>query len=911
MSRVTVVIDQGFVVVDCETTGLNPAYDRVIQVALLKWLPTGETSINFFINPGRDIPDSILILTGLRDVDFTQCPTLGAVVPEITQFVGQLPIVGHNVGFDREFLERGGLFFKDHVDTLEWARVALPLEPSYRLSELVTDADPGSFHDARFDVQATRDLVFLIRQRLADLPASVQADLAYLLGQEWDWWHVTTASQQSVPSRLDQSERESNLPDTLPVWSHRETSDAWMGPHGPIAGKLPGFESRDSQLRMAHAIESAIQEQSILMVEAGTGTGKSVAYLTPMVLEAGKRGARVLVATHTLALQEQLWTKDLPMVAGDTPLHTAVLKGRGRYLCLLKLDEMRHDVTVLNTAREDRLAVAALLTFAVWSSSGDFDAFNPRTDSARRRWQDVVAERHACAGARCPFAGPCYLRQSKRLAESSHVVVINHALLATHLQQGGVLPAFDYVVIDEAHHFADVVEHTLGMSLDIADFVQQFEEADQGRHGIFQRLPQHADLQPGIEALRHQMRISLTLLWQINSILTKDLTEADIRATSRRVTKALWENWEGQQIRELLGALHTTLQTGAQLAHDSLAQAEVLFGDLVQEDVVWLRFSKWTEDLVQLANQVGFWGCPESDWVSWWELARSVPTPTMRLRRAPIDVAEFLKDTLWDSLEAAVLTSATLSIGGNFHYYQTRLGIPKQRLATLALPTPFDVRRHAQLLLPTDLPPVTDPAFTSAVSDFCMEAAERLQGRTLVLFTSNQMLRDTNALIRERLGRHGIQVIAQNIDGTGPRVVEQFRQTPKAVLLGSASLWEGVDIPGPALSLVIVARLPFANPSDPMEEARRERIESQGRSAFYQHGLPHAILRFQQGFGRLLRTHQDQGMVAVLDGRILAERTRYGRQFIAALPGPAIARLPKWDILEVITLFASNAGIGG
>ncbi len=904
------MIDQGFVVVDCETTGLNPLYDRVIQVALLKWLPTGETAKNFFINPDRDIPDPILILTGLRDVDFTQCPSLDAVMPEITQFIGQLPIVGHNVGFDREFLERGGLFVKDSIDTLEWARVAFPLEPSYRLSELVTEAGTGSFHDARFDVQATRDLVFLIRQRLGELPVSVRADLAFLLGQEWDWWHVITANQ-NLASRLDQWERESNPPETLPVWSHQETSDEWMGRTGPIAQKLVGFESRDSQFQMARAIETAIEEQSILMVEAGTGTGKSVAYLTPMILEAGKRGARVLVATHTLALQEQLWTKDLPMVASETPLHTAVLKGRGRYLCLLKLDEMRHDVTALNTPREDRLAIAALLTFTVWSSSGDFDAFNPRSATARRRWQDVVAERHACAGARCPFAGACYLRQSKRLAESSHLVVINHALLATHLQQGGVLPAFDYVVIDEAHHFADVVERTLGMSLDIAEFIQQVEDADQGRHGIFQRLPQHPDLQPGIEALRHQMRISVTLLWQINSILTQDLARTDTKATSRRVTKALWQHWEGQQIRDLLGAIHTTFQAGTQLAHDSMAQAEALFGDLVQEDVVWLRFRKWAEDLLQLADQFGFWGLPESDWVSWWEVARSGPTPTMRLRRAPIDVADFLKNTLWESLQAAVLTSATLSIGGNFRYYQARLGIPKRRLATLTLPTPFDVHHHAQLLLPTDLPPVSDPAFTSVISEFCMEAAERLQGRTLVLFTSNQMLRDTNALIRERLGRHGIQVIAQNIDGTGPRVVEQFRRTEKAVLLGSASLWEGVDIPGPALSLVIMVRLPFANPSDPMEEARRERIESQGQSAFYQHGLPHAILRFQQGFGRLLRTHQDQGLVAVLDGRILAERTRYGRQFIAALPGPTIARLPKWDILEVITRFGSNQGIGG
>ncbi len=904
------MMNQGFVVVDCETTGLNPSQDRIIQVALLKWLPSGEEAMNFFVNPGREIPDPILILTGLRDVDFSQCPTLDNVAQEIVQFIGPLPVVGHNVGFDRMFLERGGIVLNPTIDTLEWARIALPLEPSHRLSELVTSAPTNAFHDARFDVEATRDLVFLIRHRLTDLPPSVRSDLAFLLGPEWEWWQLPN-STQSLTSRLDQPERESNMGDVLPVWSHQETSVGWLGPTGPIAQHLPGFESRDSQLQMVHAIETAMQQESILMVEAGTGTGKSVAYLTPMVLEAGRRGARVLVATHTLALQEQLWTKDLPMVADNTPLHTAVLKGRGRYLCLLKLDEVRHDVTALNSSREDRLAVAALLSFAVWSYSGDIDAFNPRTDAARKRWQDVVAERHACAGARCPFAGPCYLRQSKRLAETSHVVVINHALLATHLQQGGVLPPFDHLVVDEAHHFADVVEQTLGMSLDIADFVQQFEEADQGRHGIFQRLPQHPDLLPGVEALRHQMRISITLLWQLNGILTVQLAGSNTRASSRRVTKILWQDWEGQEIREVLASLAAIFQTGAQLAHDLMAQAEALFGDMVQEDVVWLRYGKWTEDLLQLANQIGFWGVPETDWVSWWEVSRAGTSPSMRLRRAPIDVATFLKNTLWDSLQTAVLTSATLSIRGDFRYYQTRLGIPEDRLATLALPTPFDVPHRAKLLLPTDLPPVNDPAFVSNVGDFCIEAAIRLGGKTLVLFTANQMLRDINEVIRERLGNLGIQVLAQGVDGTGPRVVEQFRQATKAVLLGSASLWEGVDIPGSALSLVVVVRLPFANPTDPLEEARRERIEAQGRSAFYQHGLPQAILRFQQGFGRLLRTHHDQGLVAVLDGRILPERTRYGRQFIAALPNPAIARLPKSDILEVIKQFGSQSSLGG
>jgi ATP-dependent DNA helicase DinG len=340
-----------------------------------------------------------------------------------------------------------------------------------------------------------------------------------------------------------------------------------------------------------------------------------------------------------------------------------------------------------------------------------------------------------------------------------------------------------------------------------------------------------------------------------------------------------------------------TLDEVVHQAHDVLAQAEAIWGDVVREEVSWLRYGKWLSDTYELAQQLEEWGHPSLDWVSWWEVSRQTPQLTLRLKRAPLDVGNFLNAKLWDDLPSGVVTSATLSIRGNFEYYQNRLGIPQERLVTLSLPTPFDVPKMAQLLVPNDMPEVSHPDYATAVSDFSLEAATVLNGRTLVLFTSYRMMHDVNRAIRGSLLDRHIQLLVQGIDGTGPRLVEQFRGHPSAVLMGTASLWEGVDIPGPQLSLVVIVRLPFANPTDPMEEAIRERL---GRFAFSQHTLPQALLRFKQGFGRLLRTATDKGAVVVLDPRILPSRTQYGKRFIATLPDPPMVSAPWTTIIQMI-----------
>lgn len=886
------MLEDGFVVVDCETTGLDPSRDAIIQVAMLRWSPVEVSHLDYFINPGRTVPEAVKNLTGFRHVDFSQYPGIDQVRKSIQEFIGDSPLVGHNLAFDLQFLQRADIHWTgDTIDTLQWAPIALPLAASYRLSDLVDTVELGQFHDARVDVQATLDLVMKIRERLGQLPSSLQKDLAFLLGTEWNWWQVpSTQSQEPTPEPKEYR-------DNLPLWSHQYTPSSWLGPKGPVAMQLPGFESRPSQNAMVEAIESAMRADRILMVEAGTGTGKSLAYLTPAILHVAAEGQRTVVATHTLALQEQLWAKDLPLAMGDSPVSSAVLKGRGRYLCLLKLDEQKQDVTILNSPRPERYGLAQIITFAFWSLNGDIDEFNPRTDVVRRLWQNMVAERNACAGSRCAFAEPCFLRQSKRLAEASHIVVVNHALLATHLKQGGVLPAFTHLIIDEAHHFAEVMERTLGMELDIFNFVREFEEMDQGRKGLFQRLPQHADTMPGIDAVRRNMRVVTELLWQLNHELILQFPSTAETRSSMRVTPELWDRWQGETLGNILLQIRQTLDEAVHQAHDVLAQAEAIWGDVVHEEVSWLRYGKWLTDIFELAQQLEEWGRPNQDWVSWWEVSRQTPQLTLRLKRAPLDVGNFLHSHLWDGLPSGVVTSATLSIRGNFEYYQNRLGIPKTRLETLSLPTPFDVPHMAQLLVPNDMPEVTHPTYASAVSDFTVEAASALGGRTLVLFTSYRMMHEVNRDIRGPLLDRNIQLLAQGVDGTGPRLVDQFRGHPSAVLMGTASLWEGVDIPGSQLSLVIIVRLPFANPMDPMEEAIRERL---GRFAFNQHTLPQALLRFKQGFGRLLRTTTDKGAVVVLDPRILPNRTQYGKRFVATLPDPPMVSAPWPTIIQMI-----------
>ncbi len=881
-----------WVVVDVETTGMDAVRDAVIQVAAARSEEDGSLSVaNWFVDPGRPIPAAIGRLTGFADVDFSQYPRLHQIHADIKSFLAGRWVVGHNIKFDQEFLERAGISCSQGVDTLEWARIAFPGERSYRLSDLM--AERGfRFHDARDDVQATVALMQRIQRRLSRLPSSVKRDLARILGSEWDWWqagehdaHVPEAPLYRPQAEPQPSDRRLARFEAVP------SPEQYLSPEGAIAQSVPNFEARPAQTQMAAAVLANWRAHGILMVEAGTGTGKSLAYLVPATLESARAGERVVVATNTLALQEQLWHKDWPTAGAGLPVQATMLKGKGRYLCLLKLDEVVNTASPMVDERAWRLAIAEALVYQATTERGDVEEWNPRGDEARRLKDAIITDRNACRGPQCVFAGPCFMRQAKRSAESSHVLIINHALLAAHLAQGGVLPEFQHVIIDEAHRFAEVVERSFGFDLTLREWAREGKEMDRTLIPVLmdQARAGHPELVAALDRLRIELNQTFTVALELSRVLAEELHFDDYPQQSVRITEAVWTKWGANGVRAQLTALTDEAHLVLGLGRDILAEVEAIWGDASEEEVSWLRYRKWLEEITEIDYGLSAFGIPDSEWVSWFEGHLRKDEVAIRLRRGPVSVSDIIGDRLWSKVNSAALTSATLSVGGRFEYLEEMLGVPADRARHLVLPSPFDLKRQARLVVPSSLAPVDSSEHLQQMADFVVEAAVRLNGRTLVLLNSYRTLKQLDQKVRERLQSQGIATLAQGIDGTGPGLVERFRDHPGSILLGVASLWEGVDVAGDALSLVIIGRLPFATPGDPIEEARLERIRAEGGLPFYRRTLPQAVLKFQQGFGRLIRRRSDRGAVAVLDSRILPGQTRYGHQFIRAVqPVPLV-----------------------
>ncbi|NMP22277.1 helicase C-terminal domain-containing protein [Sulfobacillus harzensis] len=888
-----------YVVVDLETTGLDPYRDAIIQVALRR----SDGSVwSSWVNPGRRVPDAILRLTGIRPEDLATAPDFREILPTVREWLQSGRVVGHNIAFDLAFLARHGLFAAESLDTLEWSRLAFPLRAHHGLPDWFPE-EGDRLHDARVDTEMTERLMRAIRDKMSHFSRELKRDMAYFLGNEWQWWDIPFDDQgHTQKSALYRPEPDLFQAESLAPVEITADPVEWLSPHGALADAVDGFQARPGQQRMARAVDDALSQGDILMVEAGTGTGKSLAYLSPAILTALRQGERVVVATHTVALQDQLWGKDLPQASRDLPIRTALVKGRGRYLCLFKAAEVVQDTPALGESRERRWALATLLSYIEATEIGDAEEFPLKNEAGRAIWTEVVADSQACAGPRCPFAGPCFMRRARHQAESSHLVVVNHALLAAHAANGNVLPPFSHLIVDEAHHLGEVLERSLGFELDAEAFRRRYRDVMHTRTGIWARLA----LPPEFLGVRHSIQERYQQLLDGLETLGRALAEAtppgeyDRRAV--RVTPARWELLQEQGVESLWQAVNDRFR---ELVDETeLLWQEVQSRQNVTENASWLRYRQWQQDMVELAVGMAAWGQVVDERVSWWEMRTGRDGETIATWRwAPVDIAPILRENLWDGLDSAVLTSATLTVHGRFDYLQTTLGIPAERLKTLNVGSPFDWERQARLLIPTDSPDPADNSYWERLADLVVEAARRREGRTLVLLTSYRAVEAVAWRIRERLEAYHIRTLAQGVDGPARRLVGDFRHDPRAVLLGTMTYWEGVDIPGSDLEVVIMGRLPFRAPGDPLEEAKQERIAQRGQSPFYRRSLPEAVLRFQQGFGRLIRTTQDHGVVVVFDPRIQPGRTRYANVFLASLKQVPRVAGSQADLLKTIEAF--------
>jgi ATP-dependent DNA helicase DinG len=636
-----------------------------------------------------------------------------------------------------------------------------------------------------------------------------------------------------------------------------------LGPDGALAAALPGYEDRPEQRRMAAAVSEALEGGHALLVEAGTGTGKSLAYLLPALTA----GLRVVISTGTRALQEQLAHNDVPLCSKllGRPVDVVVLKGVSNYLCRRKLRgvELASGGLFRDDADLDRL-----LGWAGRTIHGD-RAELAELDDDHRLWERVTTTPDARLGPRCPHFERCYVTAARRAAERASVTIVNHHLyvadLALRLGAPGakVVPEHDAVIFDEAHLLEDVLTEHLGFGVSsarLAFLARDLGEAlrrggdddDPGAPGLLGRLDA-----AGL-ALFGALRTRLQPLGEGRVALPEDLFAPD----------AARDAWLG--LDDALADLGTLCRAVAERTAGEDERAQ-----LRREELAALagRAQVVRDGLATIAEPARDAGGAAPDFVYWGE----VRGHGVALRAAPVDVSRVLARDVLPRVSAAVFTSATLTTAGRFAYTRSRLGLLPDRVGELQVDSPFDYAAQAMLYVPRDLPDPGAAEFTAAACDRIRALCEITAGRAFALFTSHRALREAEA----RLADLPWPVLVQ---GQAPpaQLIARFRATPNAVLLATGTFWAGVDVPGDALSLVVMDKLPFAPPTDPLTAARARRIEEAGGDPFLELTVPQAALGFRQGFGRLIRRRDDRGIVAVLDPRLV--QRRYGQIFLDSLP---------------------------
>jgi ATP-dependent DNA helicase DinG len=654
---------------------------------------------------------------------------------------------------------------------------------------------------------------------------------------------------------------------TRPVSSGKATLHQFFAPGGVLSRTHPAYEFRRGQLQMAQAVEQALEEKRHLIVEAGTGTGKTLAYLLPVI----RSGKRVIISTGTKNLQEQLFYKDVPFLEqalsanGAAKLSVCYMKGRSNYLCRKKLYDLTEQPVL--SGLDEIEQYRAMSAWEKTTQTGD-RAELAELPEASLLWHKLDARADACTGQKCSQFERCFITEMRRRAMESDIIIVNHHLffadLAIKLQaedapDAGILPDAAAVIFDEAHELEDVAGSYFGISvsnLRIEELARDVEGSLQHNRML------SASVSGAVGSLRERSQFFFSLL-----------PPGDGRFAFETRPEFLEENGDeflalNQALTRLAGELEGLPQKPEEIFN---------FVRRTQEIQAQLAFAMESDD----RNTV-FWierrGKTLSHRQRGAEKGRESPAGRQNvfLQATPIDVAPILRECLWSKLECAVLTSATLAVGGGFEYIRQRLGLEHARESVL--PSHFDYQKQALLYVPPDLPDPRTPQFAAKASERIRKLLEITRGRAFVLFTSYAQM---NEIHQRLLGEIEFPLLRQG-DAPKSALLEEFRLTPNAVLFATSSFWQGVDVQGEQLSCVIIDRLPFAVPSDPVVAARIKAIDADGGNAFFQYQVPSAVITLKQGFGRLIRSLHDRGLLVLLDNRIL--KKQYGRVFVESLP---------------------------
>jgi len=933
-----------YIALDLETTGLDAERDAIIEIGAVRFLED-ETLDTFstFVNPGRPIPREITVLTGITDRDVSGAPRLYDVLPQLIQFVGQHPVVGHSVDFDLRFLQQHGQFDNEHLDTFELAGILLPQADQYSLSNLakMMGVEIKKAHRALDDALASYRLFRALLRRAAELPPRV---LKEIIGHgERTRWSAAAffrealalAAQRPSEKPVQYGDVELKRPPFAasekdrPLQSVAEQTSldvdylaSLLEKGGPFEERFPGYEHRPQQVEMLRAVAEAFNRGEHLLVEAPTGVGKSLAYLIPTIHWATQNSERSVVSTNTINLQEQLYRQDIPDLGHMLPLgfRAAVLKGRSHYLCPARLQALRRGGA---RSPDQARVLAKTLIWLLETADGDGDTLFLPTPLERSMWRRLSADYEGCDPEHCRHLqkGNCYFYRARRAAEAAHLIIVNHALLLADIAvQSRALPEYKYLIVDEAHHLEAATTDGLSFETDRASVRRLLGEIGRvsrsgrvtGLLGEILSRCRHADLP---ERIMEQVELAIGAIGQavdqafyrVNDFFShleefvheqkgnqRSQYSFRLRITSGVRVQPAWDGieiaWDDADV--LLWAMADELKRLAGGLDELVASYDISDAEGLQVQMLGMA-----QHLEETRGQVSHMIVqPSSDLIYWLEMRPG--NNRLSLHAAPLHIGPLVEEHLFHKKRSVVLTSATLRTSSTFDFLRERLNAWDAH--ELAVGSPFDYQSSTLFYMVDDIPEPSERNYQQAMAQGMVALFRATQGRALALFTSYRQLRSTLRAIQAPLAQSGIVVQAQGEGISRAQLLENFRTGDRRVLLGTRSFWEGIDVPGDPLSCLVITKLPFSVPSDPIFAARAETFEQ----PFRDFTVPETILRFMQGFGRLIRTSADRGIVVVFDKRLLTKS--YGQFFIESLPNPTIRRGSMAQLAEVAAEWLSG-----
>lgn len=904
-----------FVCLDTETTGLEEDAE-IIEIGMVKVID-GEIVEHYtqLIKPYHPIPDTIIQLTNIDNDMVAQQPHWNDVESAVLDFIGDYTLVAHNVSFDKNMLEHhiGRILPNQWVDTHDMAKIFVPTLTSYKLISIASalEISGNGFHRALQDATITAQVLLKLSDLACQMdPFTLQKIIQIFEDTDCGLTVLLRAIQSEVIANAEIGKRY-HQEKAFSVYGKQpklrfDQLDTFFKTDGLMATGSSSFQHRPQQVKMAQTIAKAFSCQTHGIIEAGTGTGKSFAYLLPALLWAYENDCRVLISTNTIALQEQLFHKDIPFLKQclDYDFPVALSKGRSNYLCRRRFEQY---LKQSNTASwTEKLFMAQLIHWITFSEQGDKETLN-LNKLEQQYWASIASQSETCLGGQCGRFRDCYYMNNRKQCENSMLIITNHSLLLQNLKfECQILPSFDHVIIDEAHNLEDEATRQFTDTVDL-EFLRKTSQQLIRNNSVINRilnkvkdlhesseaygdlLLAQKELKDDIATLEQDLKSAIDYIFTITSLSHSN--EWRITAKERKT------NWWQQLATQLESVKGMVLTIHHRLSHirnriDLFEDLDLLAKELVFHQNWFDEQHKFIDVFLREKRPCDIY---------WIEYNRSSWGANLCLSVAPIDVMPLLKEQLFDSNQSVILTSATLAIANQLKYTAQLYLLKEDEYVSYITPSPFRYQEQSCIAIPTDIADysqVSEETYTSMLTASLNQLIQSVTGGVLILFTSYAMLNKTYFALKRNPDLKDYNILAHGQDGNRTSILQSLNQNNNTVVLGASSFWEGVDVKGTGLTTLVITKLPFQPPTRPITSAKMEYLQSQGKNSFSAYSLPQAVLKFRQGCGRLIRSADDWGAIVILDKRLLSKG--YGKEFIHSLPKQPIVQKPLEEVCQTL-----------